>query len=806
MASLAATFGRGAMTNGWTDVANADVILVMGGNPAENHPVGFRFAMEAKKNRRARLVTIDPRFNRTAAVSDQFVAIRAGSDIAFLGALLNYALTNDQYHREYVATHTNATFLIQDEYSFEDGLFSGWNGDTETYDKSSWGYQFDPQGYVRVDETMEHPRSVFQLMRNHYSRYTSELVSNICGCSVEEFESAAEVICSTGVAGRSGTVLYALGWTQHSQSVQLIHTAAMLQLILGNIGIPGGGVNAQRGHSNIQGATDLGAWNALPGYLKLPRAHQQGLASYISENSPRALRPNSMNYWSNTDRFIVSLLKAYYGDNATATNDFGYDYLPKPDVSEDHSWGVIFDRMFNGEVEGLISFGMNPVANGPNTPKMLAAHANLKWLIVAECFETETAAFWKARDAAGEYYPGVAAPEDIETEVFMLPAGCFAEKDGTFVNSSRWLQWKSAALDPPGDALNDQAIIARLFLKLQELYREEGGASPEPLLSMNWNWQNRLSPDQAEVSKEINGRDADGRQLSSFGSLAADGSTTCGNWLYAGSFTDEGNMAARRGQEDPTGLGLYANWAWNWPLNRRVLYNRASADAEGNPWDPERAPIRWNGKSWVGDIPDFGASSPPDAFGSFIMLPEGVARLFTVDSFAEGPFPEHYEPVESPVDNLLHPEVGSNPTAIIMDGDLDVLGSRDQYPYVGTTFRLTEHYHYWTKNVEGPSALQPHFFVELPEELASEKGIRSGDTVRVSSARGHVDGQAMVTRRIRSLQVGGETIYQIGLPIHWGFLGRITGPLINNLSPTVFDPNSGTPEYKGFLVNIERLG
>ncbi len=805
MASLAATFGRGAMTNGWTDVANADVILVMGGNPAENHPVGFRFTMEAKRNRRARIVTVDPRFNRTAAVSDQYVPIRAGSDIAFLGGLLNHALANDLYHREYVASHTNATFIVGEGYGFENGLFSGWDGESETYDTSGWGYELDGDGYARVDETMEHPRSVFQLMREHYSRYTPQMVSDICGCTAEEFTRAAEVICSTGAAGRAGTILYALGWTQHSHSVQLIHTAAMLQLILGNIGMPGGGINAQRGHSNIQGATDLGAWNALPGYLKIPRAHQASLQDYIDENSPRPLRPNSMNYWSNTNRFMVSLLKAWYGDNAAAANGFGYDNLPKPDADDDYSWATIFERAYTGDLEGLVSFGMNPVAGGPNTPKMLEGLANLRWLIVAECFETETAAFWKAADAAGEYYPGARAAADIDTEVFLLPAACFAEKDGTMVNSSRWLQWKHAALDPPGDAWKDQDIIAALFLRLQELYREEGGAGADSLLNMTWDWRNPRSPDLAEVSREINGRGPDGRQISSFAELADDGSTVCGNWLYAGSFTEDGNMAARRGQEDPTGLGLYAGWAWNWPLNRRILYNRASADAEGNPWDPERAPIRWDGSTWVGDVPDYGATAAPDAFGAFIMVPEGVARLYTVDSFAEGPLPEHYEPVESPVDNLLHPEVGSNPAARTMMSAIDSLGSPEDYPYIGTTYRLTEHYHYWTKNVDGPSELQPHFFVEVPEELAAEKAIANGDTVRVWSARGEVRGQAMVTRRMRGLQVDGRTIYQVGLPIHWGFLGRVTGPLVNNLSPSVFDPNSGTPEYKGFLVNIEKI-
>jgi len=792
------------MTNGWTDVANADVILVMGGNPAENHPVGFRFVMEAKRNRKARLVTIDPRFNRTAAVSDLYVPMRAGTDIAFLGGLIHYALTHNLYQQEYVRLHTNAGFLIKEGFSFDAGLFSGWDAEKKAYDKSSWQYELDAAGYARVDPSLEHPRCVFQLMKAHYSRYTPETVASICGCSVEDFEKAAQTICSTGRPDRQGTILYALGWTQHSHSVQLIHTAAMLQLLLGNIGMPGGGVNAQRGHSNIQGATDMGAWNMLPGYLRLPRAGQQTLAGYLRDTTPKPLRPNSMNYWGNTPKFAVSLLKAYYGDAATNENSFGYDFLPKLDEADNYSWGYIFDRMYAGRMEGLMAFGMNPVANGPNTPKMLAALAKLKWLIVADCFETETASFWKARGLAEKYYPSAPEPSAIQTEVFLLPAACFAEKDGAFVNSSRWAQWKNAALDPPGDARRDQDIIAELFLRIRRLYQEEGGAAPAPLLSMAWNWQNPASPSLSEVAREINGRDAAGRQIASFGALADDGSTACGNWIYAGSFTEEGNMMARRGQEDPTGLGLYPNWAWNWPANRRILYNRASADGEGRPWDPSRAPLRWNGRNWSGDVPDYRADAAPDAYGAFIMLPEGVAKLYAAD-FVEGPFPEHYEPVESPVPNALHPSVSSNPAATVFQSDLDPLGNPEEFPYIGTTYRLTEHFHYWTKHIAGTSELQPHFFVEVPEALAQEKNIRSGDVVRVRSARGSVEGPAMVTKRMRGLQVAGRTVYQIGLPIHWGFIGRVTGPLINNLSASVIDPNSGTPEYKGFLVNIEKI-
>ncbi len=793
------------MTNGWTDVANTDVVLVMGGNPAENHPVGFRFVMEAKRNRKAKLVCIDPRFNRTAALSDCYVPIRAGSDIAYLGGLIHYTLSRRLHHADYVRLHTNASFLIQEGFDFSEGHFSGWDSEKKAYDKSSWQYELDFKGYGKVDPTLEHPRSVFQLMQKHYSRYTPEQVASICGCSVEDFTRSAEIICSTGKPDRCGTILYALGWTQHSHSVQLIHTAAMLQLLLGNIGVPGGGVNAQRGHSNIQGATDMGGWDTLPGYLKVPQAQQTSLQAYLKDATPKPLRPNAMNYWSNAPKFMASLLKSYYGDHATKENDFGYHYLPKIGPSDNHSWGYLFDKMYAGQMEGLISFGMNPVANGPNSLKMIKALGKLKWLIVAENFETETAAFWNAQKLAAKEYPAVEDPTRVFTEVFLLPAACFAEKDGAFVNSSRWVQWKHAALDPPGLAKRDQEIIAALFLKLRALYQKEGGASPEPVLKMSWNYANLASPSLEEVAKEINGREvATARQVSSFAELKDDGSTLCGNWLYSGSFTEAGNMMARRGQEDPTGLGFFPGWSWNWPANRRVLYNRASADGEGKPWDPTRSGIRWDGKKWVGDVPDTKADAPPDNFGAFIMLREGVAKLFAPD-FAEGPFPEHYEPAESPVENALHPKVSGNPLAKIFHSDLDPLGTSKDYPYVALTYRLTEHFHYWTKHVKSSSALQPSFFVELPEELAREKGIESGSRVRVRSARGAVEGQALVTRRVRPLKVNGRTVYQVGLPIHWGFVGRVKGPLINNLSPSVLDPNSGTPEYKGFLVNVEKV-
>ena len=818
------------MTNGWVDIKNTDVILAMGGNPAENHPVGFRWFMEARKIRGAKIVAVDPRFTRTAAVADLYAPIRPGTDIAFLLGMIRYALTTGRYHEDYVKIHTNAPFLVADTYGFKDGLFSGWDPTTKQYVKESWGYTPDntTKAYG-VDPTMQNPRCVLQLLKQHVERYTPEMVERICGTPKDKFLKVCEVVTSTGNAARVGTITYALGWTQHSTAVQMIRAAAMLQLLLGNVGRPGGGVNAFRGHSNIQGATDTaGNTEILPGYLKTPQGQFQTLADYHKSAIPATLNQQawaSMNYWVNYPKFMVSLLKSLYGNNATKDNDWGYAWLPK--IDGNYSWMFIFDDMYRGSSmraggkepgpEGFITFGMNPVALGPNSKKMIAALSKLKWLVVVENAEIETATFWKAPK---EY--GGAAPKDIQTEVFMLPAASFAEKDGTFTNSARWLQWKWKAIDPPGQAKADQEIISRLFLAVQNLYRKEGGAVPEAVLNVSWSYTNPVSPDLAEVLKEMSGKAvADikdpkdptkmlktaGQQLDGFGQLQDDGSTMCGNWLHSGVYTEAGNNAQRRSNADPTGLGMFHNWGFSWPANRRVMYNRASADANGQPWDPARVGIRWDGKKWVGDVPDIKPDSPPGQFGAFIMLPEGVGRLYA-PSLNDGPFPEHYEAVEAPVDNPLHPQVTSNPTALIFKSDKDALGDRKDFPIVCTTYRLTEHFHYWTKHQAGGvlNELSPGFFVEIPETLANQKGIANGSKVKVTSARGSIEGTAMVTKRLPTLKVDGKDIAHIGFPIHWGYAAAKghEGPLANFLTPSVGDPNTWTPEYKTFLVKLEK--
>jgi len=817
------------MTNGWVDIKNADVILAMGGNPAENHPCGFKWFIEAKKTRGAKLVAVDPRFTRTAAVADFYSPIRAGSDIAYLLGIIRYAIETGRFHKEYVQLFTNGPYIIGEKYGFDEGLFTGFDDATKTYDKSSWGYEADPKTKAYgVDKTMENPRCVFQLLKKHVDRYTPEEVEKICGTPKETFLKVCEIVTSTGNAERCGTITYALGWTQHSIGVQIIRAAAMLQLLLGNVGRPGGGVNAFRGHSNIQGATDMaGTFEILPGYLKTPAGPQQTLKEYLEAATPTTLNNQawaSMNYWQNYPKFMVSLLKTTYGKNATKDNDFGYAWLPK--VDGNYSWMYIYDDMYRGSSkrlgadepapEGLITFGMNPVGIGPNVPKMLNALAKLKWLVVGENYEIETATFWKAPK---EY--GGPPTAQIQTEVFQLPASGFAEKDGTFTNSARWLQWKWKALDPPGNAKTDQEILARIFLAVRDLYKKEGGALPEQVANVSWSYSNPAAPDLGEVLKEINGKALQdipdpkdktkmvrtaGQQLENFGQLQDDGSTTCGNWLHLGVFTEAGNNAQRRSTADPTGLGMFPNWTFAWPANRRIMYNRASADAEGKAWDPKRPGIVWNGEKWVGDVPDIKADSPPGEYGAFIMNAEGVGRLFAA-SLNDGPFPEHYEAVEAPIENPLHPKVTSNPATKRFTSDKDVYGKPSEFPIVCTTYRLTEHYHYWTKHTEVLNQLQPGFFVEIPEQLAAQKGIANGSQVKVTSARGAIEGVAMVTKRLRPLKVNGKELWQIGFPLHWGYSAGNTGhtgPLANFLTPSAMDPNTWTPEFKSFLVRVEK--
>src|SRR5256714_2551582 len=740
------------MTNGWIDIKNTDMMLIMGGTPAENHPCGFKWPIEAKLHRNAKIIVVDPRFTRTAANADLFLQIRAGSDIAFLGGLINYAIAQNRIAHDYLVNYTNASFIVQEGFKLpEDGLYSGFDPSTQIYNKATWNYEAGGQvtappagaassptakggggtaqaqapapapggapastkssqpltglGYaaqgpggakagaagshpggpaaasgappslpanVAYDPSLQHPRCVFQLLKQQYSRYTPEMVERITGIPKDQFLKAADLFTSVRKDGdmkKVATIIYAVGWTQHTFGTQIIRTAAMLQLLLGNVGRAGGGVNALRGHSNIQGATDMGGvFDIWPGYLKVPNPTDVDLKAYLDRTTPKVSKPaawDSFNYCSNTPKFAVSYLKAMFGDAATKDNDFAFQYMPK--IDRNYSWTQMWDNMYRGQVQGLFAFGMNGVAIGPDSQKNIEALKKADWLVVGEIYPDETSEFWRS--------PGISADDakNIQTTVYRLPCAGFAEKDGSMTNSSRWLQWKNVALDPPPGCKLDQDIVAQIFLRVRDLYKGEGGKFPDPILNLAWKYTDPQHPSLAELAKEYNGKAlADltdpktqqviksGQQLPGFAWLKDDGTTSCGMWLYCGSWTEAGPQLARRGTEDPSGLGIYQNWAWSWPANRRVLYNRASCDPSGKPWDADRRQVWWSESSGLGvgnDVPDFKAdSNPKEQIGAVIMNPEGVGRIFgPLAAFADGPFPEHYEPFESPVSNALHP-------------------------------------------------------------------------------------------------------------------------------------------------------
>lgn len=808
------------MTNHWVDIKNADIVVIMGGNAAEAHPCGFKWVTEAKAHNNAKLIVVDPRFTRSAAVADYYAPIRSGSDIAFLGGVINYLLTHDKIQHEYVKKFTDATFLVSDGYRFENGLFSGYDKDKRSYDKTSWGYQKGADGFVLTDDTLQNPRCVFNLLKQHYARYTVDMVVRVTGTPKEQFLKVCEMIASTSAPDKTTTFLYALGWTQHSTGTQMIRTTAMVQLLLGNIGMAGGGINALRGHSNIQGLTDLGLLsNMLPGYLTLGGDKEQDFRAFLDKRAVKPLRPGQMSFWQNYPAFHVSLMKSWYGDAATLDNNWCYEWLPKLDKVYDVL--QVFEMMHQGKLNGYFAQGFNPLAAFPNKAKIGAALAKLKYLVVIDPLATETSEFWKN---FGEFND--VDPAKIQTEVFRLPSGCFAEEDGSLVSSSRVLQWHYKGADAPAEARGDAEIIAGLFLKLREMYRKEGGAFPDPILNLSWPYMIPASPSPDELAREYNGKAlADvtdpkdpakvlakaGEQLGGFAQLRNDGSTACGCWIFSGAWTQAGNLMARRDNSDPSGLGNTPNWAFAWPANRRIIYNRASCDSAGKPWDPKRKVIAWDFKSqkWQGmDVPDMRPDAAPEQnVGPFIMNPEGVARLFGVDKLAEGPFPEHYEPFETPLDtNPFHPGVVSNPAARVFKGDLEALGTSRDFPHIGTTYRLTEHFHFWTKHAKINAILQPEQFVEIDEELAGKKGIKSGDHVKVSSKRGHIKAVAVVTKRLKALDVDGRRVHTVGIPIHWGFKGIAkNGYIANTLTPFVGDANTQTPEFKSFLVTIEKV-
>ena len=800
------------MTNHWIDIKNADVVLIIGSNAAEHHPVSFKWIMRAKDNGAA-LIHVDPKFSRTSARCDYHVPLRSGTDIAFLGGMVNYILESNSYFHDYVVNYTNASFIVGKGYDFKDGLFSGYDAKARKYDQSKWGFEKGPDGAPLRDATLKHERCVFNLMKKHYSRYTLKNVSDITGVSEENLLKVYKQFCATGKPDKAGTILYALGWTQHTVGVQNIRCSTLVQLLLGNIGVAGGGINALRGEPNVQGSTDHALlYHVLPGYIGLPLAPWQTLAQFNKANTPVTKIPNSANWWGNRPKYFASLLKGWYGEEAKPENDFCYGLLPKGEPGADYSYMYVMDKMYQGKIKGGFVFGVNPMNSFPNTNKMRKALDNLDWMVCAELHNSETTDNW--------HRPGV-DPKKIKTEVFLLPSAHRVEKAGTISNSGRWLLWFDKAVEPAGEARNFADMFVPLINKLRELYKAEGGKLPEALLKMNWpekydpeEWTRRINGFFWADTKIGNRLYKKGDLVPAFGNLQADGTTSSLNWLYTGSYTeDEGNKSKRR---DPTqtpmqaAIGLYPNWSWCWPVNRRILYNRASVDLNGKPYNPKKAVIEWDGKKWVGDVPDGPWAPQADTKNgklAYIMTTDGYAQLYGPGRL-DGPFPEHYEPAETPVAQHPFSKQLSSPVYKFHTSDMDKLAKAadPKYPIVLTTYSMTEH---WcgggeTRNVPNLLEAEPQLYVEMSPELAKEKGIANGDGVIVESARGKVEAIAMVTVRIRPFKVMGKTVHLIGMPFAYGWTTPKCGDSTNRLTIVACDPNTTIPEAKACCVNIRK--
>ena len=802
---MSPSFGRGAMTQCLPDVANSDVIMICGGNPSENHPGVARFINRAREQG-AKVISVDPRYTKTSVLSDIYAPIRPGTDIVFFNGLVNYVLQNKKYFEPYVKHYTNASYLLKPEFDFKDGYFSGWNAAKKAYNYDTWQYQTGSDGKPLTDPTLQDPNSVFQRMLSFYARYTPAIVERVSGMKQELFIKIAETYASTGVPDKAGTLLYAMGLTQHTVGVQNIRAFSILQLLLGNIGIPGGGVNAMRGEANVQGSTDMALlFGNLPGYLAAPNAKAHpNFKTYAEKITVKD------SWWSNAPKYAVSMLKAWWGDKAQKDNDFCFDWLPK--FSRPHSFMDIFTDMTEGKIKGLMVWGMNPVVSGPNHEKTVKGMEKLDWMLNVDLFESETASFWKR--------PGV-DPKTIKTEVFLLPAASMVEKDGSATNTSRLLQMRYKSVEPIGDCKEDSVILALLVQELKKLYSTDSSAVfPEPIVNLTWNYGGEHHSAD-EVFKEINGWDINTKtQLSGFAQLKDDGSTACGCWIYSGMFPPAGNLARRR-KPEKQGIGLHLEWGWTWPVNRHILYNRASCDLQGKPWSDKKYLVKWDaeGKKWAGiDVPDFIATrAPADPFGTapFIMISGGHARLFAPGGIvSDGPLPEHYEPMESPVENPLG-SIQNNPLAVTYKTAFDkfaAVGGAD-FPYVCTTYRVAEHYQSGniTRKLNTTVEAMPEMFVEIDPELAKQKGIQSSDWIEVSSIRGKVKVRAFVTPRIQPFVIDGKKVHVVGMPWNWGFVGidPMSGTkeihIANLVTPAAGDPNSRIPEYKAFMVNIRKV-
>ncbi len=771
---------------------------------AECHPVGFQWVMEAKR-KGATIIHVDPRFTRTSAVADIHVPIRAGSDIVFLGGIVRYILENRRWFHEYVLNYTNAAAVIDDDYRDTedlDGLFSGWDPEKRTYDPQSWSYRGS-------DPTLEDPRCVFQILKRHYQRYTPEMVEEACGIPGSLFLKVAQTLCDHSGRERTSAFCYAVGWTQHTVGVQYIRTAAIIQSLLGNMGRPGGGILALRGHASIQGSTDIPTlYDLLPGYLPMPQAAADAtFEKYIANHQAAA------GWWSEFPKYAVSLLKAWFGEHATAANGWAYDYLPR--LTGDHSHMTTCAAMADGSVKGYFVMGENPVVGSMNGRLQREGLRRLEWLVVRDLYRIETAEFW------------MAAPGEIQTEVFFFPAAAHTEKDGSFTNTQRLLQWHHQAVEPPGDCRSELHFLYHLGRRLKALYRDSTDPKDRPLQHLAWDYpvKGRIEePDAEAVLKEINGCTVeDGHLVPGFTALKDDGSTACGCWIYSGCFQDGENRTARRkpGAEQHW---VAPEWGWAWPHNRRILYNRASADPEGRPWSERKKYVWWDEAKgeWTGfDEPDFIQGRPPsyrapaDATGTasisgndpFLMKTDGKAWLFAPRGLRDGPLPAHYEPQESVIRNPLYAQQCNPVRMQWMRGDNPYHRAWDDpaFPYVLTTYRLTEHHTAggMSRWLSWLAELQPEMFCEVSPELAAEKGLRNGGWATITTARAAIEARVLVTRRMQPLRIKGRTIHQIGLPYHWGRKGLVTGDSANDLISFVGDPNVSIQESKAFTGNIE---
>ena len=834
MPGLGTSFGRGGATTAQQDLANADCILIEGSSMAEAHPVGFRWVMKAKE-RGATVIHIDPRFSRTSALADIWVPIRVGSDIAFLGGLVRQIIDNNLFFRDYVVHYTNASCILREQFCDPEtggGYFSGWDEDRRTYDAESWLYQGDGLSWPQRDMTLEDPRCVFQALKRHYARYTPEMVEKVCGIPPALFHKVADALTKASGPDKTAAICYAVGWTQHSKGVQIIRTAAILQLLLGNIGRPGGGILALRGHASIQGSTDIPTlYDNLPGYLPMPPKGTETLRQYLDQYTKKT------GLWSNTPSYFISLLKAYYGRNATHENDFGYSWIPK--LTGNHSFFEFLDDMLDGKMDGMFLMGQNPAVGAPNSRLQRKALGRLKWLVVRDMVEIESANFWYN---SPEIERGEIKTEEIETEVFLFPAAGHAEKEGAFTQTQRLLQWREKAVDPPGECRSESWFIHQLALRLQAKAKESNDPIDEALRALDWwypqdehgepkmeavlaeinGWQTEPQPDGDGVlfgGVDREGKPHHGPQLDAFAELKDDGSTTCGCWIYSGVFgRDKINKALARASRDYLGHG----WGFAWPADRRIIYNRASAAPDGKPWSERKKLVWWDSskKKWTGlDVPDFETNKDPSyrptnhekgmaaipGDAPFNLHEDGLGWIYVPKGLNDGPLPTHYEPLESPVHNELYPRETDPAVNWYTRAGNRIAPPHDaRFPYVATTYRLTEHHTAggMSRFLGHLSELQPAMFVEMSPELATNLKIKNGDYVSVVSLRGAIEARALVSRRIRPMHLNGTTVHQVALPYHFGTSGDVRGSAANDLLSISGEPNVTIMEAKALTCNI----